>query len=167
MLRVTTAASEYSYSIDGEETTATQAQDTTSELVKPTLSLWLLSPGLGSHLRAVSRALSKLSGRSSLRRQSFGVTSWMFTATPFPHDTQSPKENKESVKAHLLRELRWVSTMSTNSWSVPQVQKSKNWCATACPRACATSSARCSRTAHSVVLPPALGSPLSCATTKG
>ena len=39
MLSVTTAASEYSYTVDGEkDATATLAQNIDSELVKPTLS---------------------------------------------------------------------------------------------------------------------------------
>ena len=56
---------------------------------------------------------------------------------------------------HRLRELRGVSTISANAWPASQAQKSKSRCATACPRACATSSGRRSRTVRRVVLPPA------------
>ncbi|RPD53232.1 RabGAP/TBC [Lentinus tigrinus ALCF2SS1-7] len=119
--------------MDGEKDTV-QVQDTDFELVKPTLPLSpfggsfesLPSPGLGSHLRADSPALSTLSGGSSLRHQGFGDASTSAsasTSTPSPRDTRSPKETKESVEAHRQRELRWVSAIS----SIPasQARKSK------------------------------------------
>ena len=52
-----------------------------------------------------------------------------------PHDAKSPKENEESVEAHLLRELLWVSTITANAWPASQAQKSKSRCATAYPGA--------------------------------
>ena len=160
MLSVTTATSEDSYTVDGEKARSGAGA------------------GLGlsarqAHARAlddpvagISRAYQAwgwkaTSARSVPRCRSSPVGPVMARARrpPQRHSRVSPNRDRRrrtSISRQQLRELCWVSTFSANSWPALQAQKSKNRCATACPRACATRYGRCSRTANSVrVLPPA------------
>ena len=144
---MTTAASEYSYTVDGEKhITATQAQDLDSKLVKPTLSL---SATLWQEVRHPR-------GRRSL----VGPVIARARRPPQHHPLATP--NRPRRTSSLSR--RHSSGRCAGS---PPFQSSRGWpskcgraimCTTACPPACATSSGRRSRTAHSVVLPPALKS---------
>ena len=165
----TTTTSECSYTIDGEENTAEHAQDTTPSSSRP-------HSRFGGPLTRASRATEpgtwKPSPHGEVRAVDalWWIRRWLVLGVhlnAIPSRRQIAQGERGVCRgAPAARALLGVHRPSSTSRGRPRKRGRARMCATACSPACATRSVRRSRTAHRVVLPPALKSPLCRANTQ-